>query len=269
MKGSLPYLPVLVSVLVILLILHIVLAKKNPVLELLQMEGFQAPILTVPTCPGGYKFFNDKDGASFCCKGTVNPYTHTCSAKGTYDMCAFEPDMRDPRNPNTVLSLCSSLFSRIHQENKNNLCPSIYPNYASNGRCCKNGTDLDGKNCIDIDNQNPRNYCIIHGIPQGDEQRCDALRRDEATTCPKGLQKVSYTLDSIETTKYGSSVKGLRIPICFNPTSSCIPETSLSYAQSQGAWTDKNAATWGYACANWTKKNIERDMTKQFDTSYP
>jgi hypothetical protein len=47
------------------------------------VEGFSAPpVHEYPQCPpGGYKFFNDAQGGSFCCKGTINPYTHQCEAK--------------------------------------------------------------------------------------------------------------------------------------------------------------------------------------------
>lgn len=270
MKYTIPYLPILISGLVILIVVHIVTAKTNPIRKLWSsLEGFQAPILTNPQCPTAYKFFNDAVGESFCCKGTVNPFTHACTAKESSELCAFVPGSKDPRNPSRVLPLCSDVITNTHTETQTRECPSSLPHYASVGKCCFSGTDLDGRDCTDFDNKSPKTYCVLAGTPlKTGEQRCDALQRDEAASCPTSLQKTTYTLGRKEVEKYGDGVSGVQIPVCFNPTSSCIPENIISYAQSQGAWTDKNPATWSYACANWTRVNLARDTTGQYDTNY-
>jgi len=269
MKYTIPYLPLLVSGVLILIVFHIVTTKKNPIQELWKtLEGFQAPVVTTPQCPNGYKFFNDSGGESFCCKGTINPYTHACTATGTNDLCAFAPGTPDPRKPGSELSLCSKMIVQLHKANQDALCPASLPHYASKGKCCFSGTDLDGNDCVDYDNKDKGRYCILNGTPAAGEQLCSALKRDEVAVCPAGLQKTTYALGSKEVAKYGNKVNGLKIPVCFNPASSCIPESAIPYAQGQGAWADKNPATWAYACANWTKVNIDHDTTGKYDTNY-
>lgn len=269
MKGTIPFLPIIISALVVLIVFHIVTSKENPVQKIMKtLEGFQVPVVSSPRCPGGFKFFNDRQGESFCCAGGVNVFSHTCMSKGANDLCAFVPKSKDPRNPERTLPLCASLITQQHQTNQDTLCPAALPHFASIGKCCMYGTDMDGYNCADFDNQDKSRYCILNGTPKPGEQRCDALQRQEQATCPAALQKVNYTLGQKESQKYGEKVKGLQIPVCFNPTSSCIPENILAYAQGHGAWTDKNPATWSYACANWTKVNINRDTTGNYDTNY-
>lgn len=269
MKYTVPYLPLLVSGIVILIVIHIVTAKKNPIQELWKtIEGFQAPIVTTPRCPDLYKFFNDAGGESFCCNGSINPYTHACTATRSQDLCAFAPETPDPRNPGSRLSLCSDMITEQHQTNQDSLCPATLPHYASKGKCCFSGTDLDGNDCVDYDNKDKGRYCILKGSPAAGEQSCSALQRDESATCPAGLQKTTYALGTKEVARYGGRVNGLKLPVCFNPSSSCIPDNVIPYAQGQGAWTDKNPATWAYACANWTKVNVDRDTTGKYDTNY-
>lgn len=268
-RGStFPYISILLTVLVILIILHIA-TTKNPLTALFkQIEGFQAPVLTTPKCPTGYKFFNDKLGESFCCNGTVNPYTHTCSGSGSSDLCAYKPDVKDPRNPSARLPYCGNLIAQQAAAAQTSSCPGIMPNYASIGKCCMTASDLDGYDCSEIDNKNPKQYCVIAGPLKKGEQLCSALQRDEQTECPEGLAKISYTLGQREVTKYGSEVGGLKIPVCFSPESSCIANNVLAYTQSKGAFLDKNPATWKYSCDNWKKINIDRDLTGVADMSY-
>jgi len=66
----------------LLVVVFIVMSKGGLRSFLGGVEGFSAPpIPESPQCPIGYKFFNDEQGASFCCRGSVNPYTHQCEAK--------------------------------------------------------------------------------------------------------------------------------------------------------------------------------------------
>ncbi len=66
-------------------------------------EGFASSMLRCPTPE--YTFFNDSAGASFCCRGRVNPYTHQCGAVAEDDLCAFVTNTSDPRNPKRMLRL--------------------------------------------------------------------------------------------------------------------------------------------------------------------
>jgi hypothetical protein len=258
---KLPILPIIVSLLVILVVIHIVTSKQNPIKQLISsIEGFQAPVVTSAQCPTGYKFFNDRDGASFCCNGKVDPFKHTCKPKDSNGLCSFIPTDGVP--------LCSSMIVDQHKTNQDALCPTSLPHYASKGKCCFSGTDLDGYDCVDYDNKNPSLYCVLNGTLKAGEQQCSVLQLTEKSSCPSGLQKISYTLGEKEAKKYGSVVSGMKIPVCFNPTGSCIPNNAVSYAQSKGAWTDKNPATWAYACTNWEKVNIDRDIVSGLETSY-
>ena len=265
-SSTFPYIAILLTSLVVLLVFHIV-TTKNPIADLVK-EGFQAPILTTPKCPSGYKFFNDKLGESFCCNGKINPFTHTCEAKGASDICAFKAQAQDPRNPAAKLPYCNDLIATQAATAQNNFCPGSLPNYATVGKCCLSSTDLDGVDCNEFDNAHKKNYCIVKGEVKVGEQLCSALQRDEATMCPANLVKVDYKLGAKEASKYGNKVAGLKIPVCFTPESSCIADNVLSYAQSQGAWTDKNEATWKYSCVNWDKVNVQRDLTGVSDTNY-
>lgn len=264
MSPTFPYISILLTALVVLIVFHIV-SRKKPLLALFtQTEGFT----TTPKCPTGYKFFNDKIGESFCCKGKVNPYTHACMGTGVGDLCAFKPNVQDPRNPSAWVGMCSSLITEITATAARNSCPTALPNYASIGKCCLSSTDLDGYDCSDYDNANKKQYCIVSGTLKSGEQSCSTIQRGEQTTCPATLAKVNYTLGDKEVAKYGTGVKGLKIPVCFTPESSCIADNILTYAQQKGAWTDKNAATWKYACANWERVNVQRDLTGVSDLNY-
>jgi len=259
-KTAFPYISIFLTALVILLVFHIV-TTKNPLADYIK-EGFQAPVLTTPQCPKGFKFFNDKMGESFCCNGPVNPFTHSCTVTGEKDLCAFKPKVQDPRNPSAVLPLCTNVITTQASTAQKDFCPKALPNYASIGKCCMSSTDLDGVDCSAYDNAHPNQYCVIK------DGGCSSIQRVEETKCPAQLATVQYKLGKRETDKYGSKVEGLQIPVCFSPESSCISDNILSYAQEKGAWTDKNTATWKYACTNWDKVNVQRDLTGISDTNY-
>ena len=77
------------------------------------MEGFAAPPIHAPQCPTDYTFFNDSKGDSFCCAGTVNPYTHVCTATEPNDLCAFTDEAEDPRGGRIPLPRCADLIKPI------------------------------------------------------------------------------------------------------------------------------------------------------------
>jgi hypothetical protein len=267
--------PILLGLLLLVIVLFIVLRNESsPIAKFTQwisthIEGFAAPIGDTPKCPLGAKFFNDKRGESFCCTGTVNPYTHVCDSKQSLGLCAFLPGTVDPRTGTGVLPLCSALIAQGTATAQTQFCPGRFPNYASVGKCCKHDSDLDGVNCTSLDSD-PTNYCITAGNPlKAGERSCDSLRMEETATCPSSLKKTSYALGDKEKKQYGNPTVGLQIPICFGIDGSCIPDSVITTLQSKGVYTGKNLNTWSYACSNWTKRNVDRDLTGPSDTSYP
>jgi len=267
-------LPIIAAVAILLLVLYIVTRNDtSPVVKFTQwysnlMEGFAAPIGDVPRCPPNYRFFNDKRGDSFCCNGTINPFTHTCEAKGPHDLCAFDSRHPDPRNPSSQLPSCAEMITKQTTENRDNLCPGKLPHYASIGKCCLFDTDLDGYDCT-AQNSDPSQYCITGTTKQPHEQFCNALKLDDVTQCPTGLQKKSYIMGDKEVKKYGNSASGVVIPFCFGMESSCIPNNVIESVQKQGIYSDKtNLDGWKYSCSGYERIYEKRDLTGTMDTTY-
>lgn len=268
--------PILLAALVLGVVLYIVLRPDSSSLTTAtkwlssQIEGFAVALGDTPKCPNGFKFFNDKKGESFCCGGKVNPYTHTCEATGAAQLCAFKPEMKDPRKPSSELPLCSSMIAKTTATAAKEKCPAQFMNYASIGKCCLTDSDLDGYDCTSLDRNDPTRYCVTEGRPlKAGEKRCNALQMDERTECPKSLQKMSYTLGAREVQKYGPAAKGVTIPFCFGMESSCIPNNVVKSVQAQGVYADKKVDNWKYACSQWEKVNVRRDLTGTMDGSYP
>ena len=357
-------LPVIIAIAVVLLVLYLVTRPdSSPFAKGVQwlsshIEGFSSPIMSTPTCPGGFRFFNDNYGESFCCKGKVNPYTHRCEAKadaaheeadytakksstidssdgdmftvgniplneckakcdansqcngysfydaydytqcswktkatpirytarqeqwtsytktGTHtvtdaNLCAFKDNVPDPRKRDgTVLPTCGALTHQTHKENENVHCPESLPNYASIGKCCKMGADLDGHDCVEMDNADTTRYCVTGNPTKAGEQRCDGLRMSETAMCPKGLQKTTYAMGDREVKKYGTAAQGKTIPICFSMYNTCIPDSVIDTVQKFGIYTDKTPSGWKYACSGYEKVNVDKDLTGSMDVAY-
>jgi len=271
--------PILLGVLLLLLILFIVARRESsPISSFTQwisshIEGFAAPIGDTPKCPTNYKFFNDKRGESFCCAGTVNPYTHVCDSKATNGLCSFLPGVVDPRTGTGQLPLCSSMIAQTTATAQEKHCPGKFPNYASIGKCCRHDSDMDGLDCTSLD-KDPKDYCVIAGTPlKAGEQSCATIQMAESSFCPTALTKISYTLGAREVEKYGSAALGQTIPVCFGMDSTCIPDSAIKSLQSQGIFTGKGK--WSYACSFWKKVHEQRDLTVSggqggaMNTSYP
>jgi len=265
---------VLGALLLLAVVLIVARQETSPIAAFAQwisarVEGFAAPIGDVPKCPNGFRFFNDKRGESFCCAGTVNPYTHVCEAKEPQALCAFQPGTVDPRTSKGELPLCSAMIAKTTATAQKKLCPGGLPNYASAGKCCLHDTDLDGVNCTSLD-ADPKNYCVTAGTPlKSGERSCDSLRMEESSFCPASLNKISYTLGDKEVKKYGDAAKGKTIPVCFGMEGSCIPNNVLEILQPEGVYTGKQLGAWNYSCGMWEKRNVDRDMTGPSDASYP
>lgn len=272
-KGIVPHLPIIIAIAVVLLVIYIVSRTElSPIAKTMQwistqIEGFSDPVLDTPKCPTGGRFFNDSKGESFCCMGEVNPYSHTCLAKGKDTLCAFKPNVPNPSG-NGTLPLCSTFIRNMHVVAQKTNCPDNMPNYASVGKCCSNATDLDGRDCSKSDNEDVTKYCKINGPLSTGEQLCSGLRMADKAFCPAGLSKIKYTLGERESAKYGGGANGLSIPVCFGMDQTCIPDNVVSELQKSGIYGDKRKDSWKYACSGWEKIQVHRDLTGSMDTRY-
>lgn len=251
-------------------------------------EGFQS----IVRCPVGYKFFNSPNGDSLCCKGTINPYTNTCSGTATDDICSLSGSVPDPRDRAVTLKNCRTLTQR-QADLATNTCPKDLPHlaaYTKDGvdsyKCCANPVLMAGEEgyiCSAEDLKDTTKYCIVDGkgtpgINQQDkkaERLCSEGKVLETTVCPKDrlgkdvFQRVDYVLGDREAKEYQvADLKGLTIPTCYRLTESCIPKEALAYAKKRGAFTEYDADTWKYSCAVWEKQEKNQPVSGRVDT-YP
>jgi len=272
------WIPFLFIFAIIGIVLMIVLRDdKSLVSKFAQMisrniEGFApAPVLESPRCPANYTFFTDRVGDSFCCAGSINPYTHRCEVGDDNGLCAFRPDMPDPRNRHKILPLCSSLITE-HHATQQQACPASLPNYASIGKCCLNNPDLDDYDCDPADNKDKSKYCKLNGPLAEGEQLCSAMNMMSAaaSSCPKEIpQVVMYKTGAAEANAYGASAGGLTVPTCFGMNTVCIPDNVIDYYQkNNGLYKNKDIPTWGYSCSGWSTVNVKKDQTVKMDNSY-
>lgn len=277
-KKSYGMLPVIIAVAILLVVIYIVNRNEKSAVSRLTawvsdaMEGFTTSVAeasAVPRCPAGYTFFNDQKGESFCCSGSVNPYSHTCTTNNYWGLCAFKRNATDPRNPGRVLPFCGNVIERNAAQNSQSFCPGDLPNYASAGKCCKHGTDNLGKDCVAVDLANTDNYCIVGTTGKPGERFCKNLKLAESANCPSGLQKTAYTLGAAERAKYGNFAS-VTIPICVGIKDTCIPNNVITKLQADGIYRDKtDLNNWKYACSNYEKVVIRRDLTGTQNTTYP
>lgn len=218
-------------------------------------------------CPVGYKPFHSPAGDSLCCKGTINPYTHQCSSKATDAICSLSANVKDPRDPKRVLPLCSTLTVNQLNDASIQTCPTSLPYYAQESeaaaKCCKNPIVIKGEGfgCSTEDMRDRTKYCIAKGPLEVGEQRCDSLAVYDNAVCPTDsagnqvFKKITYELGAREADKYKiPDLKNVSIPVCFRLNETCIPTSSLQYAQTRGAYTEYGAGTWEYSCENWEKR---------------
>jgi len=274
---STQWVPFLFIFAIIGIVLMIVLRDdKSLISKFVQMisrniEGFApAPVLDNPRCPpGGYNFFTDRRGDSFCCRGAINPYTHTCEVADESALCAFRPNTPDPRNKHRSLPLCSSLIVNNHTKQQAS-CPASLPNYASIGKCCLNNPDLDDYDCVAADNADKTRYCKLAGPLAPGEQLCSALNMANSVVCPAQIpQIVLYKTGAAEVAAYGASAGNLSVPTCFGMNQLCIPDVAIQYYQNMnGLYKDKKIPTWAYSCSGWNTVNVKKDMTVKMDKSY-
>jgi len=185
------------------------------------------------------------------------------------DLCAFRPNMPDPRNRHRMLPLCSSMIKDDHGAQQAS-CPGSLPNYASIGKCCLNNPDLDGFDCVTADNKDFKRYCKLQGPLAPGEQLCSALNMMASATCPTQIpQIVWYKTGNREAAAYGASAENVIVPVCMGMDKMCIPDTVIDYYQkSNGLYKDKDIPTWAYSCSGWNTANVAKDTTISMDQSY-
>lgn len=260
---------VVFAVLLVLVLVALVFMKP--------MEGFAAQerlVSTIPKCPTGFKFFNGPKGDSFCCRGTVNPYTHTCethTAPTDGALCAFVRT-KDPLSSIHDLPLCSSLLADQVTAGTAK-CPNALPNWVSDApgseKCCKSPSD-NGLECLASDTE-AKAYCILEGPVGAGEKSCAELNMLEGAECPKnaGFAKFTYPLGAREVRSYGKAAEGLTMPVCSRVNDTCIPDAAIEYLQEQNIFNDKDLTNWKWACSVWDRVVNKGDKTFTPDESYP
>lgn len=242
-----------VGLIVMILIGSIVWSAVSPLRFQQRLEGFAAKVVATPKCPSGARFFNDAKGDSFCCRGQVDPYKHTCSGAGYTDLCAHKSGVRDPRDPSRTLVECASLIEKEHSEDQSKFCPASLPHYGSVGKCCQSGTDMDNKDCIAYDNKDPKRYCKIRGPLADGEQLCSDVILFETTKCPTGLERILFT-------PTGQNAR--RLPACFSVQRNCVPDNVIAQAKTDSIGTLKDVPNnWEYSCSQYDKVYVRRDLT--------
>jgi hypothetical protein len=242
---------VVVGLIVMILIGSIVWSAVYPGNR--RFEGFASKVVATPKCPNGARFFNDAKGDSFCCRGQVDAYKHTCSGTGYTDLCAHKSDVRDPRDHSRTLVECSTLIEREHSEDQSKFCPASLPHYGSIGKCCQSGTDMDNKDCIAYDNKDPKRYCKIRGPLAAGEQLCSDVMLYETTKCPTGLERILFT-------PTGQNAR--RLPACFSVQRNCVPDNVITQAKTDSIGSLKDVPNnWEYSCSQYDKVYVRRDMT--------
>lgn len=239
-------------------------------------EGFEGSntakyVSTLPKCPPGYTFFNGPKGDSFCCRGEVNTYTHTCLAHQIPEdnnMCSFTK-AEDPLNSTRKLPLCSALVEKTAAAGSSENCPASLPNYVSDGmgseKCCKTASE-NPYDCVDADLADENRHCIVAG-PNKDKNPCDKARLLESAECPKdaGFVKFQYPLG----TREGPAAAGLVMPVCSRVNETCIPDSAIAYMKTKGVFKDKDIAKWNWSCSTWEKVYKNLDGTVKPDMKYP
>jgi hypothetical protein len=265
--------PALIMGLVILLLVAVIKSSRstllsNGVSKISEMlEGFNTTPNVTLKCPQDFTFFNDAAGASFCCKGEVNPYSHTCTAQGSNTMCAFAPNAPDPRGGGGILPLCGAVIDATNATARANFCPSRLQNYASQGKCCASATSVDGTDCSPLDLADKNMYCVIADAKPG-EQLCANLKMAEVGVCPAGLRKIGYELGERERARYGAATDGVIAPVCLGIDAVCIPDEAITELKKKGIYGDKDIAKWKYSCSGYNTTVVRRDTTVEMDNTY-
>ena len=275
--------PLVVFLLVIAACAFVIRQQTSPLVSVTQwmgglFEGFSSPTKS-PICPSGYTFYTDSVGESLCCKGTINPFTHTCSVSSTTPdsyggICAFRPGVSSPLSPGTSLPLCATVTDAIQLSNNNTKCPPSLPNYVATTplnsttfqeSCCKTGPNTNGTDCSPSD-ITAKTFCRINPTSTFTGTNCTLVKlADESGPCPVGLQASTYTMGTTEISK-NSELLGVSVPACMGIQHSCFPDNVARHFKTNNLFTKipTDPTKWVYSCSGYKKYYVDNDPT---DTS--
>jgi len=233
---------------------------ESPIAKLTQwfsnrVEGFAMPAFTSPRCPPGYTFFTDKTGESFCCKGSVNPYSHACSGA----MCSLRPGVADPITKKPM-PFCGDVMKQLWGSAESQ-CPKAYPNYALNGKCCARGSVSDGAQCGSEDMREGA-FCSLDDGVVG-EKHCSTEKLKESVKCPEGLNLVATAMSASDVQKYPAA-KGKSVLRCMDSFSSCFVDSSVKQLQSQGVFTNQEDSLKLHeaSCSKFDRTQVKKNLAE-------
>ena len=183
--------------------------------------------LAAGACPTGYTNFNDVYGNYLCCASTqVDPYSHSCSAKGADGVCAMAPGIEDTRNVSGDVRhypLCQSIARQQQAQMSGKLCPRRYPNYApvpggAVHKCCAGPLSPSGTDCTSTQ------LCTSLSAGQtvfNTPTSCEKELLLEKLQCPPGTNLVPNMKGT------SSKTKDITMPICVGLAGNCFPRDVL------------------------------------------
>ncbi len=253
------YLPFIVAFVVLCVVILIIRMPESPIAKVTQwfsnrVEGFAMPVFTSPRCPPGYKFFTDKTGESYCCKGSVNPYSHACSGV----LCSLRPDATDP-STKKPMPFCGDVMKQLW-DTAESQCPKTYPNYALNGKCCASGSVQDGAMCSAEDTKDNA-FCTLDDYSRTGEKLCSTERLKENVKCPQGMKSIVTPLSASDIQKYPAA-RGKSMIRCMDSFSSCFADESIKNLQAAGVFTDQGDSLKLHeaSCSKWDTTNVQRNL---------
>ena len=233
------------------------------------------PFLATGVCPAGFKFFNDLNGNSFCCKGTVKDKQCTATGKNTF--CGLAPNLLDPRT-GKKLPTCSMMMDAIANSTSGKYCTEEMPNYIAPSGTYKYGgcsflpatgdgsgfpTGPDGRSLATP-------YCLIYGKNnlydylehnrQTGVFNCETLKLKESVQCPKGLYVAQ------DPAKQGGFITCKSSSLPDSKTGDpqfCLPDEVLAQLKDSnnnliGLETAKKVC---WSCSHYKKRWIDKDTT--------
>jgi hypothetical protein len=115
---------------------------------------------------------------------------------------------------------------------------------------------MDNKDCIAFDNKDKSRYCKIRGPTDPGEKLCSDIILYETTTCPTGLETITFTPAG----QVGKNAR--RLPACFSIQRNCVPDNVIAQAKKDGIGNLKDAPeNWEFSCSQYDKVYVRRDLS--------
>lgn len=234
--------------------------RRNEVVK--KSSYILSSIPPVGACPTGYTNFNDVTGNYLCCASTnIDPYSHTCSAKGVDGVCSMTPGIEDTRNVSGDIKhypLCQEIGAQQQAEISGRLCPRRYANYVAlpgglQHKCCAGPLSPSGTDCMS--NQS----CMSLAAGQtvfSEPTSCEKELLLEKIQCPPGTNLVP----SMKGTT--SKTKELSLPICVGVTGNCFAPAVLAKLRSAGFLLDIDIEKNVLNCDVYNKVYVQRIMNE-------